>query len=362
MHWKLICCFFLFYNISCKSKSTVATTEKQTKGGKAGAGKQGPQPPLRVDFFIAKTFPINQSIEVPGSLLPFEETEIHPEVAGKVVMLAIKEGAYASRGAVLAKLFDGDLQAQLKKLRIQLQINRKNQDRQSQLLKIGGLSQQDYDLSTLTASSTISDMQVLEANISKTIIRAPFSGKMGFKNISIGAYVTPATIVTTIRQVSQLKLDFSIPEKYSSKIALGKFISFTVEGNPKKYSAKIIATESSISETNRSLKVRALVGSVDNYLAPGAFANVNFDMGDNQSIMVPSQSIIPTARDKKIIVARNGAAAFQTVTTGIRDSVNVQILSGLAVGDTVVTTGILQLKPGSKILTGASRKNNPSAK
>ena len=200
-------------------------------------------------------------------------------------------------------------------------------------------------------------MQVLEAGISKTYIRAPFSGKIGFKNISIGAYVTPATIVTTIRQINKLKLEFSIPEKYNSKVVNGKYVNFTVEGAPKKYSAKVIATESAITPENRSLKVRAEVDDVDKFVTAGAFAKVNFNMGqNNQALMVPSQAVIPGARDKKVIVSRNGSAEFQTVTTGTRDSVNVQILSGVSVGDTIITSGILQIKPGNKLRISSLKK------
>lgn len=354
MFWKFICSsFFLISIISCGSKTPDSKENKSTNGKPGGKSTQ----PLKVEGYVAKTSVLNQSIDIPGSLLPFEETEIHPEVAGKVVMLSIKEGAFVSKGTVLAKLFDGDLQAQLHRDLVQLQLNQKNQERQQQLLKIGGISEADYDVSVLNVSTVRADIQVMQANISKTVIRAPFSGKMGFKNISIGAYVTPSTVVTTIRQINKLKLEFSIPEKYTSLVTLGHFVTFNVEGSPRKYSAKVISTESSVNETSRSLKVRAEVDDIDKYISAGMFANANFDLGNNDhAIMIPTQAIIPGARDKKIIVNRNGTASFQTVTTGIRDSANVQIVTGLAVGDTVITTGILQLKPGSKIIVSTKSK------
>ena len=200
-------------------------------------------------------------------------------------------------------------------------------------------------------------MQVLNASINKTIIRAPFDGKIGFKNISIGAYVTPATIVTTIRQINKLKLEFSVPEKYTSNIKLGNFISFSTESSSKKYTAKIVATESGITEENRSLKVHAIVENTDKNITAGSFATVNFNMGDNNNaIMIPTQAIIPGARDKKVIVYRNGVANFNIVITGERDSVRVEVLKGLAVGDTVITTGLLSIKPGSKINLSSLKK------
>lgn len=351
-YWNILAVIiFLACTSSCGSKpKDPSPTGKSENKPRANA-------PLPVEGYLVQSSVLNSSIDVAGTLLPFEETEIHPEVSGKVVMLSINEGALARRGTLLARLFDGDLRAQLHKLNVQLAIAKKTQDRQSELLKIGGISQQDYDLSILSVSTIQADMQVLNASINKTIIRAPFDGKIGFKNISIGAYVTPATIVTTIRQISKLKLEFSVPEKYTSKIETGNFISFSTESSSKKYNAKIVATESGITEENRSLKVHAIVENTDKNITAGSFATVNFNMGDNNNaIMIPTQAIIPGARDKKVIVYRNGAADFNVVVTGERDSARVEIVKGLAVGDTVITTGLLSIKPGSKISLSSLKK------
>lgn len=338
----------LFIISSCGSKSKQTTTANSKKAANAA---------LQAEAYIITPTVLNANILVAGSLLPFEETEIHPEVSGKVVKVSITEGAFVKRGTLLAKLFDGDLQAQLNKLNVQLKIAHKTQERQQELLKIGGISQQDYDLSLLNVSTIQADMQILKADINKTVIRAPFDGKIGFKNISNGAYITPATIITTIRQVNKLKLEFSVPEKYSNVVKVGNLISFTTETTPKKYSAKIIATESGITQENRSLKVLAVVEHVDKNITSGGFANVEFNLGDNtHAVMILTQAIIPQARDKKVIVYKNGVADFKTVVTGIRDSAKVEILSGLSIGDTVITTGLLAIKPGSKVQISSFKK------
>lgn len=332
----------LFFLTACGNSS-----KKQKPKGRSETTTHASLP---VDGYIIGPSVLHSSIEIAGTLLPFEETEIHPEVLGKVVFLSVKEGAHVKKGTLLARLFDGDLQAQLHKLNVQLQIAQKTQERQDELLKIGGISQQDYDLSVLNVSTIKADMQVLDAAIDKTVIKAPFDGKLGFKNISIGAFITPATIITTIRQDSKLKLEFSVPEKYTPEIQSGSVISFTTEATGKSYHAKIYATESGITEENRSLKVHALVENVDKNITAGSFAKVIFDMGDNEkAVMIPTQSIIPQARDKKVIVYNGGLADFKTVVTGTRDSAKVEILSGLALGDTVITTGLLSIKPGDKI-------------
>ena len=334
---------FIFFLSSCGDKT------KRIEPPKGGSRPSDP-PALAVNGYVIRPAVLHSSIEVAGTLLPFEETEIHPEVSGKVTYLSIHEGAHIRKGTLLARLFDGDLQAQLQKLKVQLQVAQKTEERQAELLKIGGISQQDYDLSALDVSSIKADMQVLQASIDKTIIRAPFDGKIGFKNISIGAFITPTTVITTIRQDSKLKLQFSVPEKFTPKVQLGNVINFTTESSPKKYDAKIYATESGITQENRSLMVHAVVENVDKNITAGSFAKVAFDMGDNNdAIMIPTEAIIPEARDKKVIIYNGGLADFKVVTTGTRDSAKVEILSGLSLGDTVITTGLLSIKPGSKI-------------
>lgn len=334
----------LFFISSCGIKTKKTDPPKTNHKSAAHGGE------LSVQGYIIYPSVLHSSIEVAGTLLPFEETEIHPEVSGKVTYLSIKEGARTSKGTLLARLFDGDLQAQLQKLNVQLQVAQKTQERQQELLKIGGISQQDYDLSVLDVSSIKADMEVLKASINKTIIRAPFDGKIGFKNISIGAFITPTTVITTIRQDRKLKLEFSVPERFTPAVKLGNVINFTTEATNKKYQAKIYATESGITEENRSLKVHAVVENIDKNITAGSFAKVLFDMGDNnKAVMIPTQAIIPEARDKKVIVYNGGLADFKTVTTGTRDSARVEILSGLSIGDTVITTGLLSIKPGSNI-------------
>jgi len=303
-----------------------------------------------VEAMVVKPTSISQTVEVTGSILPFESTEIRSEISGRITGLNIQEGAFVQKGAVLVKLFDGDLQAQLKKLQVQLQIAEKTEERQRELLKISGISQQDYDLSLLNVNNLKADMDLLRVNISKTEIRAPYSGRMGLRNISMGAYISPSNLLTTISQVEAVKIEFSVPEKYSAQMSNGMVIRFTLEGNNVPYTAHVVATESRIEENTRNLRVRAVVNSHDKNLIPGNFAKVQVVLGkDDKALMVPTESIIPQARNKQVIVYRGGKADFLTVTTGVRDSTLIQVLTGLTPGDTVITTGLLFLKPKADV-------------
>jgi membrane fusion protein (multidrug efflux system) len=195
-----------------------------------------------------------------------------------------------------------------------------------------------------------SELELIRINIAKTELRAPYDGVLGLRRISPGAYVSPANAVASIRSAHTLKLDFAIPEKYSSQLRLGQTVYFTVEGSSEKYQATVEATEQSISADSRNLQVRALVKSSGNELLPGHFAEVGLSLGNKPSaLMIPNQAIIPQARDKKVIVSRNGKAQFVVVKTGVRQSDMIEITSGLQAGDTVATTGILFLRPDAPV-------------
>jgi membrane fusion protein (multidrug efflux system) len=327
--------------ISCKNK-------KEENPGMSSMAMM--QQALVVDAMIAGPSPLSANIEVPGTILANESTEIQPEVSGRIVELNIKEGAFVQQGTLLAKLYDGDLQAQLKKLEVQLKIADQTEKRQAELLKIQGISQQEYDLSLLQVSNLNADIDIIKENIRKTEIRAPFSGKLGLKNISPGAFVTPSTIVTTISQVSQLKIQFNVPEKYGSELRIGQKINFTIDGSLKNFTAGIIATEVKMDENTRSLAIRAMVNNPDPVLIPGAFAKVEIVLGQNEkAIMIPTIVVQPQGRSKLVYIYRNGKSMPSEITTGVRDSSNIQVLTGVNAGDTVITTGLLFLRPGGEV-------------
>lgn len=332
----------LFFSCESKEKKEKQLLQKSSAAAHA---------PVRADAYIATAKQMTDNLEIPGTIVANQSTEIHPEVAGRITGIFFKEGAFVNKGALLIKLYDADLQAQKQKLLVQIKVAEANENRSQKLLQIGGISKQDYEATELTTASAKSDLAVLETNIRKTEVRAPFSGKLGLRMVSIGAYVSPTTVLTTISEMNQMRVDFTVPEKYTTQVGLGKFVNFTVEGSSINYAARVIATESNISENTRTLQVRAAVQGKQAGLVPGAFAKVALDFApDTSSVVIPTQAVIPEARGKKVYVYKDSVAKYIDVTTGLRDSVNVQITSGLKVGDTVLVTGLLSLKPNSKVI------------
>jgi membrane fusion protein (multidrug efflux system) len=328
---------------SCKSKKDAAPPP--------GQGPGAPVPVISVEGLVVKTSSINEVVEASGTILANEATEIRPEISGRITQLNIREGAVVPKGSLLVKIYDADLQAQLNKLLVQLQIAEKTEERQKELLKIGGIAQQDYDLSTLQVSNIKADIELTRVNISKTEIRAPYNGRLGLKSISPGAYISPTTLITTITQMNQMKIEFSVPEKYSAQINNGLTLDFMLDGSTKSYKANVLAREGSVDQNTRNLRIRAVVqGGADQFLVPGTFAKVRMILGENRNaIMIPSNAVIPQARNKQVALYRGGMASMIDIDTGIRDSSNVQVLSGLKSGDTLVTSGLLFIKPGAKL-------------
>ena len=321
---------------------------KQTDKGKNSDSKANAQ--KRVDAYIVKPSLLINEISVTGSLLAFEEVTLQNEVAGRVVKLNLPEGKFVRKGTLLVKLFDDDLQATLKKQQSQLAIQQQIFKRQSELLKANGISQNDYDQTILLVNSIKADIEVQRTFIRKTEVRAPFDGVIGLRKISVGAIVTPSTLLSTIRSENKIKLDFSVPEKYGAVIKSGMKVKFTMYNDDTQFEANVIATEEGIDATTRNLKVRSIVTSKSKLLIPGAFANVQLRLSENaNSLLIPTQAIIPQEQSKSIIIAQNGKAHFIPVLTGIRNASNIEITKGIQPGDTIITSGLLFLKEGAKL-------------
>jgi membrane fusion protein (multidrug efflux system) len=325
-------------------------------GGSDPSTKSAPNktaPPIKAEAFILSPAPFQETLEIPGTLMAAESAEIHPETSGRIVKLNLAEGKLVSKGYLIAKLDDADLQAQLQKLRTQLAIAEKTEARQSKLLSIQGISQQDYDLSLLQVRNLKADIGILQTAMDKTEVRAPFAGKLGLKNISVGAYVNPATTITSLQQSQSLKIDFSLPEKYNNELKLGSTLDFQVSGSATTYQAKISATAPGLNESNRSLNYRATVLHPDSYLLPGAFATLQIRLAEKpQALFIPAQAVIPQARGKKVIRYEQGKSAFVDITIGTRNADQVEVLTGLQAGDTILLSGLMSIRPNSPVQIG----------
>ena len=338
--FKLLMCILILSQ--CKSKSTDSNIVKVT-------------PPLMVDVMIAAAQPISNIIEANGNVIASEFVELRPEVSGRLIYLNIAEGKTIVKGTIVARVNNADLKATLGKNKVQLDLAQKTVARYKQLLDINGLNQADFDAALNTANGLKADVAYTEALLEKTIIRAPFTGIAGLRQVSPGAYVSPTTILATLQQTSQVKIDFTLPEVYGSIIHTGMTIAVEMDAVSKERGkAQVIATEPGANTNTRNLKVRALL--LSGTYNPGGFVKVFIDAGKNRSsIKIPTNCIIPDDKNNQVVLVKNGLASFVNIQTGVREASTVEVVKGINVGDTIVVTGVLFARPKS-VLTIRSIK------
>jgi len=315
--------------------------------GKPDPAKPKEAPPTAVDVIVAGVQALTNTVEANGNIVANEYVELHPEISGRITYLNVPEGHAIAQGTVIARINDADLQAQLSKSKVQLDLAQKTEDRYKQLLNVNGINQADYDNALNQVNSLKADIQYTQTLIDKTVIKAPFSGIVGLRQVSPGAFVTAANIIATIQQVSKVKIDFTIPEEYSNLIKKGSLVDVEVDAAQQiRKKAVVIATEPQVNQSTRNLKVRAVLR--EGTANPGAFVKVFVDAGGNKkAIMIPTNSIIPEDKNNQVILVKNGRASFVNVKTGVRESNNVEIVSGIQTGDSVVVTGVLFARPKS---------------
>ena len=323
------------------------------KGANAGGGNKGGGPgggKTAVSVMIVRTKPLNDIIKATGSILANEEVEIRSEISGRITQLLLKEGDYAKKGAVLFRIFDDDLQAQLKKLEYSKKLAEENEFRQKKLLEKEAISQREYDISVTSVNTLQADIDNIKAQLSRTVIRAPFDGTIGLRYVSEGSYITPSTRIATLTNLNPAKLDFAVPAKYAPIIRKGSKIQFTVENSELVFTGTVYAIDPKIDPQTRTLQLRATSPNGSKALIPGSFARIELVMGTKgNAIVVPTEAVIPDLSGHKVYLVKNGKATSQVVELGIRGDREVEIKSGLSAGDTLITVGILQVKPDGDV-------------
>lgn len=324
------------FAIACKSKKEEPPAAPQKAAG---------QPATIVDVLIATPQTVTSRVEANGTVVSNEYVELHSEVVGRLTYLNVPEGTYIKQGTVIARIYDADLQAQLAKTKVLLDLAQKTEERDAKLLKVNGINQSDYDVALNTVNGYKADLVYTQALIDKTVIKAPFNGVLGLRQVSPGAFLLTTTVIATLQQLDKLKVDFTLPEEYSGLIKKGGTVDVVVDAlREQKEKATIIATEPQVNQNTRNLKVRAVFpgGKVN----PGAFVKVYVSSGSNsKAIMVPTGAIIPDDKNKQVVVVQKGKAAFVNVKTGVRQADFVEIVSGVNPGDSIVVTGVLFARP-----------------
>lgn len=305
------------------------------------------QSTLNVNGRIVRPQRLTDGITTVGNLLPDEEVDLSFETSGKIVAINFQEGTVVRKGELLAKVNDLPLVAQLSRYEAQLKLAEDRVYRQSALLKKDAVSQEAYEQARTELAMLNADIDIVKSNIALTELRAPFDGVIGLRNVSEGAYASPSVVVAKLAKIQPLKIDLFVPERYANQIKPGTKLSFTVDGQQATFQGSVYATESKIDLATHTFAVRAHYSNAQGRLLPGRFVTVQIRLHDiPDAIAVPTEAIVPEMGVDKVYLCKGGRAHAVEVTTGLRTDAEIQILEGLSVGDTLITSGTLQLREG----------------
>ncbi|KIO77710.1 cation transporter [Pedobacter lusitanus] len=340
--------YLIYHRISVNKKLENSGMGPGAKG--SGSAKGGKSQNMLVNGVVIQATSFANKLDITGTIEANESVALQSEVSGLITGIYFKEGSNVTKGSLLVKINDRDIQAQLQEALTKQNLSATNENRAKQLLQKGAISQEEYDTALADLKSLKAQAQLIRAQLAKTSIIAPFSGKIGLRSISAGEYITPTKIIANLLSTDPVKVSFSVPEKYMSQIKVNSTITFRTDGSAQIYTGKVFALEPGINSQTRTLQVKALAPNKNNELRPGSFAKVSLtlDKIDN-AILIPNQAIIPVLRGKTVFISQNGKAKQVDVQSGTRTDENILITSGLKIGDTVLTTGALSLKDDAPV-------------
>ena len=303
--------------------------------------------PIEVNALVIEPRSFANIITLSGSIEPNEQVQVRSEVSGIVRSLGFEEGSMVEKGQLLLRIDDSELQAQLVQAQSREKLAQDNENRARLLLEKEAISQQEYDVANADFESAKAQTSLIMAQIAKTSVRAPFSGKVGLRSISEGEYLTPATVVANLLSINPIKIQFSVPEKYSPQISNGQSLRFSVSGSEVMYDAKIYAIEPGVDPATRTISIRALADNPGGRIFPGSFARVELPLDRiDTAVLVPTQAVMPVQNGKRVYLYKSGVAIATPVEAENRTASEVLINQGVAIGDTVLVSGQMSLADG----------------
>lgn len=336
---------------------------KDASAGKGASGKGGPggrgNKTFAVEGYIAETHKANNSFKTMATLEAMNSVELSAATNGRLVSLYAKDGASVQKGTLLAKIDDSELKAQLKQAESNQQLAKQKMDRTKGLVEKNAATQADLEAAEASLKSSDANIELIKAQIAKTEVRAPFSGKLGFVNVSVGAWVTTGMSIVTLSEVKKLKAKFALPQRYATTLKVGDKISLQDEERAIQKDGKVTALDATISESSRTRQILVTVDNDKGDLIAGGYVKVNVELqsGRIKTIPVPAEALTLDKDGAFVYVVDDGKASIRRVETGLRTPISVDVISGLNEGDTVITSGLISIRQGSSVRIREVRNN-----
>jgi membrane fusion protein (multidrug efflux system) len=366
LSWILLITLLLVLAAIPKLLSTKGKNASAMPGTSSIADKKGPAvsagkpkragKPVTVSTSVTTLSSINDIVVVNGTIRASKDIELRAEISGRVTKVYFTEGDVVKKGQLLLKINDDDFKAQQSKAQAAFNLAEARATRQKSLFEKEVISIEEFQASTKELESARADVQYLQAQLAKTTITAAFTGVIGITDIEEGSYVNTGTKIANLVAISDPEINFNIPEKNLFTIKKGQQVSYTITGLPDTFTASITAIEPKIDETTRTVAVQALCSKPRVNIPIGAFAKVTISTSNREGILIPSEALASEAGGFKAYTIKENQAVPIAVQTGFRNENQVEIISGLNAGDTIITSGVFLLRPGVKVEVRKSTK------
>lgn len=313
--------------------------------------------PVNVETVTVQLVSHPDQISATGTLISIPGIIVKPEISGRVTKIYFKSGEVVSTSTPLIEINPEIIKAQLAEAEAALNLNRLNFSRSTALYKTHDIAKSDFDQAKANYDGAQAKVASVLAQLQQTTVVAPFAGKLGLSQVNVGDYINVGQSIVNLQTLDPLKVDFSIPELYQNRVAIGQTVLLHTDSNPgKTFSGQVEAVESLINQNNRTLNVRANIPNKNGELIPGGFAEVTLRFAEERLIMVPQTAIVYSLGGNYVFKVVANQAEKVMVTLGSKDSNNVVIQSGLKVGELIITSGQTKIYPGSPVLVNENKK------
>ncbi|MCU0758773.1 MAG: efflux RND transporter periplasmic adaptor subunit [Steroidobacteraceae bacterium] len=319
-------------------------------GGPPGGGGPGSGMPTPVVSIAVREQPLASELQALGTARANESVEVSSKTSNVVTAVRFRDGQRVQRGQVLVELDSAQARADLAAAQAALTDSSSQLTRSRELLPTQALSKSQFDQVVATQKADEARVAAARARLEDTVIRAPFSGRVGLRRISVGSLINPGTVITTLDDSSVMKVDFAVPEVNLSQLREGLSLTATSTAWPgRRFSGRVTSVDSRIDPVSRSVVVRAEVPNPEALLKPGMFLNVEIVRDRRTALVVPEEALVPEQDRQYVFVVDGGTAQRREVRIGARSPGSVEILAGLAAGERVIVEGTVKVREGGAV-------------
>jgi membrane fusion protein (multidrug efflux system) len=338
--------------VLCAAWAIYATQHKAEPGSQPaqGGGGRNTAPPS-VTLAAVRAERLSQKLEALGNARANESVDISTKISNIVTAVRFRDGERVKRGQVLVQLDDAQARADVSAAQATLTESESQYNRSRELMNTQALSKSTFDQLEGTLKANRARLAAASARLEDTVIRAPFSGRVGLRRVSVGALISPGDVITTLDDTSVIKLDFSVPENFLASLREGLPIRATAPAFPgRSFAGSVASIDSRVDMTTRSVTVRALLANDDGALKPGMFLNVTLANDERAALVIPEEALTPEAERQYVFVVAEGKVSRREVRIGGRRPGSVEVLTGLTAGERVIVEGTQKVRDGSSVV------------